>query len=538
MSKQPNILWVSFEDTYPFYGCYGDKVARTPNLDRLAAEGCRWDNAFSTAAVCAPARCAVITGMYAASIGAQHMRTAHVQPQTPDLPTPYETVTPPHIKCFSEYLRAAGYYCTNTQKTDYQFDPPVTAWDQQGSHGHWRNRPDPDQPFFAVFNLEESHESGMWEEDRHPCTFDPDTIEVPPFLPDTPKVRQSLARMYTHIENNDRRLGELLQQLEEDGLADNTIVFNWSDHGPLPRGKRWPYDSGIKIPMIVRWPGELEPGSVSDELVSSIDLGPTVLSLCGLEIPPHLQGQAFLGSDAQKREYVFATRDRLDCAYDKVRAARDKRFKYLRHFYPSQPYLNWGPYRNHHPIMQEIWRLHLAGELTEEQSQLFRYPRYQEELYDTLADPHELHNLSDNPEFENELIRLREACEQWMEDIQDMGDIPESEMVQRWWPGGKQPKTIDPLFIPIEEGNYGEEAIKGEYVFKDPAVLQLHSPTQGASIAYTYEGGEDPHWLLYTEPLKPTDGDILRAKAIRIGYKESAEVSLKLTAAPKAAVSR
>ena len=335
-TRRPNILWISFEDTNPFYGCYGDPVARTPNVDALAASGGRWPNAFSTAGVCAPARSAVITGMYPVSIGTHHMRTTHPLRHALDAPTPYSAVIPHYVKCFTEYLRAAGYYCTNNSKTDYQFDSPRTAWDELGDTAHWRNRPDPAQPFFAVFNPTVTHESGMWPENCPNPTFDPAAIRLPPYFPDTPKVRAAMARMYTNIETADRRMGELLAQLEEDGLADNTIVFHWSDHGPLPRGKRWPYDSGIRIPMIVRWPGGLKPGSVSDRLVSTIDLGPTVLSLAGVPIPAHLQGRAFLGpAEAPPREYVYASRDRYDESYDYVRAVRDRRFKYIRNGRPE-----------------------------------------------------------------------------------------------------------------------------------------------------------------------------------------------------------
>ena len=247
--------------------------------------------------------------MYAISIGTHHMRTTHTHPVAPEMPTPYSAVPPHYVKCFTEYLRAAGYYCTNNFKTDYQFDPPLTAWDDLGKDAHWRNRPDPEQPFFAVFNLMRSHESGMWPEKCPSPEFDPGGIEPPPHLPDTPVVREALARMYTHIAHNDREFGSILGQLEADGLADQTCVFNWSDHGPLPRGKRWPYDAGIHVPLIARGPG-LEAGRVSEDLVSTVDLGPTMLSLAGVEIPSHLQGQAFLGEQARPtREYVFASRD-------------------------------------------------------------------------------------------------------------------------------------------------------------------------------------------------------------------------------------
>lgn len=522
--KRPNILWVSFEDTYPFYGCYGDSVARTPNVDHLAAQGRRWTRCFSTAGVCAPARSTVITGMYAISIGSHHMRTSHTNPSTPELPTPYETVPPHYVKCFTEYLRAVGYYCTNNVKTDYQFEPPRTAWDELSPDAHWRNRPDPDQPFFAVFNLTRSHESGMWPENCPQPTFDPQAVQLPPYFPDTPKVREAVARMYTNLEHNDTVLGQFLAQLEEDGLAENTIVFNWSDHGPLPRGKRWPYDQGIRTPLIVRWPGVLEAGSVDEELVSTVDLAPTILSLAGIDIPRHLQGQAFLGPQAQSpRDYVYAYRDRHDEAYDMVRAVRDRRFKYLRHYRPDLPYLIWNPYRNRHPILQEMWRLYLAGELSGPQLIMFQ-DRPAEELYDTESDPYEIHNLAQDPTCVAELQRLRNALDGWLDDIGDLGRLSEAEMVGRWYPQGMQPQTAAPLCIPITAQEPGIEPMSGGGLLIGPALLQLHCATQGASIAYTFESGESPHWLLYSRPISlPVGSSTLRARAIRIGYKESGE---------------
>ena len=530
MAKRPNILWISFEDTNPFYGCYGDPVARTPHLDRLAAKGCRWPNTFSTAGVCAPARSAIITGMYAPAIGTHHMRTTHTNPFAPELPTPYSAVVPHYVKCFPEYLRAAGYYCTNNVKTDYQFDPPLTAWDELSTGAHWHNRPAPGQPFFAVFNLDRTHESGMWAGAPGPerCSqiaFDPAAIELPPYFPDTPKVRQAMARMYTHIEHNDGVLGQLLRQLDEDGLAGDTVVFHWSDHGPLPRGKRWPYDAGIHVPLIVRWPGHLAPGSVSEQLISTIDLGPTVLSIAGVDIPWHMQGRAFLGPQAAPpREYVYASRDRYDESYDMVRAVRDRRFKYIRNYRPELPYLLWIPYRNRHPIVQEMWRLYMAGELEGPQLLMFQTRRPVEELYDTQADAHEIHNLAGDPAYRPQLERLRGALDAWRQEVGDMGEIAEAEMVHRWYPGGRQPETAPPVCIPICAENPGQEAAPEGGTLTAPALVQLYCATQGASIAYTCEGGDNPHWLLYTGPLRmPVGRTTLRAKAIRIGYRESEE---------------
>jgi N-sulfoglucosamine sulfohydrolase len=577
---RPNFVWFSFEDTNPFYGCYGDLVARTPNLDRLAAEGAIWTNCFSTAGVCAPARSAIITGMYAISIGTHHMRTTHVDVSAPDLPTPYSAVVPHYVKCFTEYLRAGGYYCTNNEKTDYQFDPPVTAWDECSAEAHWRNRPDPDQPFFAVFNPTRTHESGMWEAASDQADgggTDPAAVTVPPYFPDTPRVRAAIARMYDNIAASDAELGRVLAELEADGLAENTIVMHWSDHGPLPRGKRWPYDSGIHVPLIVRWPvgagnpgssGEpvrgFDPGTVLTNLVSTIDLGPTVLSLAGVAIPAHMQGKPFLGPEAgPPRRYVFASRDRHDTSYDMIRAARDDRFKYIRHYYAGEPYLLWIPYRNRHPIMQELYDGYLAGTLTEDQMSLFR-PRPPEELYDRQTDPYELDNLATDPAYADELERLGAATEEWRVRVGDMGVISEREMVRRWYPDGTQPRTATPIAIPICQGRPGVEPItppghvlglaerskhrrgaaagrpspaaeKGTpgHRLPGPAMLQLHCSTQGASIAWRYVDDTPGRWRLYTSPISLAGGrTAITMKAIRIGYAESEAVSVAIDTTP------
>lgn len=534
---RPNILWVSFEDTNPFYGCYGDKVARTPNVDRLAREGCRYTNAFSTAGVCAPARSAIITGMYPTSIGTHHMRTTHRNPHAPELPTPYAAVPPHYVKCFPEYLRAHGYFCTNNDKTDYQFEAPLTTWDECSPTAHWRNRRSSDQPFFSVFNPTVTHESGMWSDKGVPTAFDPDAITLPPYFPDTPKVRAAMARMYANIETADRYLGELLAQLEADGLAENTIVMHWSDHGPLPRGKRWCYDSGIHVPLIIRAPGMLESGSISDQLISTLDLGPTVLSLAGLQVPHHVQGRAFLGPQkTEPRELIFAARDRFDESYDMVRAARDKRYKYILNCCPELPYLLWIPYRNRHPIMEEMWQGYLNGTLDETQLLIFAKSRSTEELYDIVNDPWEVCNLADDPQYSKHLKRLRKAVDDWRNDAGDMGHCDEAEMVRRWYPNGKQLATAPVRFVPIADGHLGTQAVAHGSLagaptkFRAPAKLQLYCATQGASIAYALGDDEPQHWLLYSGLIDlPIGKTTVHAKATRIGYIESETASVTFT---------
>ncbi len=534
MSDRPNILWISFEDTSPRFGCYGDPVARTPNVDRLASQGCVFPNAFSTAPVCAPNRFSVITGLYPISAGAHHMRTSHFQPETPQLPTPYGAVVPHYAKCFTEYLRQAGYFCTNNVKTDYQFQAPTSAWDWCRRGCHWRDRPDPDQPFFAVFNLDKTHESGQWPDKGGEPKTDPDSVMLPPYLPDTPEARKCLARQYDHIAANDEVAGRLLQELEEDGLADNTIVFIWSDHGEgLPRAKRWLYDSGTHVPCLVRWPGVIDPGTTDMRMVSMIDLGPTVLSLCGVDIPWHMQGQPFIGPDAREREYCCHSRDRFDTAYDMCRGVRDRRYRYIRNYRPDLPRLGWVPYRNNHPIQHEIWQRYIAGTLEGPQQWFAQTTRPVEELYDCEADPHQVNNLADDPAYADQLERLRDALDEWLDDVGDLGQIDEHVMKATWWHGqDEQPATAPCICIAINAERKGEGAdrIEGEATVAGPAAIQLHTPTQGASIVYTTDDGDDPHWRLYTQPFILQSGKhTIRYKANRIGYAQSEERTVTLT---------
>lgn len=557
--RRPNILWITFEDTSPRFGCYGDPLARTPNVDRLAAEGCRYANTFAVASMCSPARSAIITGMYPTFIGAHHHRSISTDPVVPGLPTPYECVPPHHVRLIPEYLRAAGYYCTNNVKTDYQFEPPLSAWDHVSTEAHWRNRPDPGQPFFAVFNGEVTHESGMWDEKFPGGTkTDPARVVVPPYLPDTPRVRGVIARQYDNVAMNDGWAGSLLRQLEEDGLADNTIVFLWSDHGEgLPRAKCLLYDSGIRVPMIVRWPGGLEPGSVDDRLVSTIDLGPTVLALAGVQSPVHLQGQPFLGPRARRRGHIFAAGDRQDQSYDMVRIVRDKRFKYFRNYYAGTPPLAiWHPYRDHHPAMRELWRLHAAGQLTGPQ-QFWFTPRPAEELYDTREDPYEIHNLAEDPDHASIREQLRAVMDNCLQRYDRFGAVDERTMVHQWWSGEEQPTTAPVRALAYRRDgtsevlreddhtgvDYGQYAaadgvspvpLGGNQTLGVPVLLRFVCATQGASIAWSTEpDAKPPRWRLYTGPIRLTEPAALTIHVIahRIGYKPARTTCLRLSLA-------
>jgi len=524
---RPNILWISTEDISPDLGCYGDTYAVTPNIDKLAASGVRYTNVFSHSGVCAPTRSGIITGMYPTTIGTHHMRC--------------KGVPPAYVKCFSEYLRAAGYYCTNNVKTDYQFDPPPSAWDECSRKAHWRNR-GKDQPFFSIFNFTVSHESqirnrseGMLKRlaalaphERH----DPAKAVLPTYYPDTPKVRQDWAQYYDIITLTDKLVAEVLKQLEDDSLAEDTIVWFWGDHGRgLPRAKRWIYDSGIRIPLIIhvpeKWrmlampdnPDAVKPGTVNDDLIAFIDFAPTMLSLAGIKIPDHIQGKAFLGSQkAEPREYVFAARDRMDEAYDLIRAVRDKRYKYIRNY---MWHLTRGQdisYMNQMPTMQEMRRLNAEGKLKGPQKQYFEPTKPVEELYDTATDPHEVNNLAENPKYRDVLRRMRVIHAKWVRETGDIGLIPEPEFDEMKRPGGRYEQTAEPVF-------WAPKWQPGQSTRR----VTISCPTPGSSIVYRIsgDGQADSAWRLYTKSVWLTKGKVLHAKACRIGFKDSREVRFR-----------
>jgi uncharacterized sulfatase len=513
--KRWNILWITCEDISPDLGCYGDSYARSPNLDKLAKQGVRFTRAFSVAGVCAPSRSAIITGMYPTSIGTHHMRS--------------KGVPPAYVRCFPEYLRALGYYCTNKVKTDYNFDSPITAWDESSAKAHWRNRPK-GRPFFAVFNLITTHESKIRASDKEFATLtkllkpedrhDPAKAKLPPYYPDTPLVRNDWARYHDLITAMDLQVAEILRQLEDDGLADSTIVFFFSDHGRgLPRAKRWIYDSGTHVPMIVRWPGQVPPGSVRDDLVSFLDLAPTLIALAGSKVPPHLQGQVFLGPQkAKPREYVYNVRDRMDETYDRIRSVRDPRFRYIRNFEPKLPYSQPIAYMDQMPTMKEMRRLNAEGKLVGPQKLFFRTDRPEEELYDTLKDPHEIDNLAGRPEHQDTLKRLRAALEQWQKDTKDLGHIPEAKLNELMRPGGVWAVTAKPAVTPAG----------GK--LKGPVKVTITCPTEGASLAWTTDvAGKGERWQLYTGPLTIERSTTLRVRACRLGYKDSPDVAVTFT---------
>jgi uncharacterized sulfatase len=426
--ERPNILWITCEDTSPHLGCYGDAEATTPNLDRLAAEGVRFTRAHHVHAVCAPARTAVITGMYPTSLGCNHMRC--------------KGRLPAHVKPFPYYLKQAGYYCTNNVKTDYNFHwDEVEVWHENSVTAHWRNRPDRGQPFFAVFNVTLTHESQVWRENHAAVVRNlsedllhaPATMKLPSYYPDTPKVRETMARQYDVITAMDVEVGRILGELDDDDLTQDTIVFFWSDHGDgLPRAKRWLYASGTHVPMIMRIPERFREGgyglagTIDYRLISMIDLAPTMLRLAEVAFPTHMHGRPFLGEDQpEPRRYVYAARDRIDERYDMVRSVRDDRFLYLRTYMPWYSALRVLDYAEKNEIRQEMRRLFVAGRLMPAAAQYFSGPRPSEQLFDSQADPDEVKNLADEPGYAADLRRLSAECDRWMLAVGDAQLVPE-----------------------------------------------------------------------------------------------------------------
>jgi len=422
--NKPNVVWLISEDTSPDLGCYGAPTVKTPNFDRFAREGMRFTNAFVTGPVCSAARSAFMTGMYQTSIGAHNHRSHREDGYT--LPEP--------VKVFAEYFRAAGYFTSNGNgvpdsrpgKNDFNFtvDKPFDGTD-------WSQR-EPGQPFFAQVNFFMTHRDFKRDKEN---PIDPADVQLPPYYPDHPVARRDWADYLESLQVLDRQIGTVLKRLEDEGLADNTIVFYFGDHGrPHVRGKQWLYEGGIHIPLIIRWPGHIEPGSVNDGMVSSIDFAPTSLSLAGITPPEHMQGQVFLGPDAETRDMIFAARDRCDETVDRIRCVRTRRYKYIRNFYPDRPYTQSNAYkRKQYPVLTLMEVLHKRGELTPEQARFMAPTRPKEELYDLQADPYELHNLADEPEAAGTLKELRAELERWIEETDDRGRIPEDRETIKYW---------------------------------------------------------------------------------------------------------
>lgn len=425
-AERPSILWLIAEDFGNQLGCAGTKEAHTPNLDRLAADGVRYDRFYTTAPVCSPSRSAFMTGMYQTTIGAHHHRSHRDDGYR----------LPPGVRLLSEWFRSRGYFTANlrhlppelgfrgTAKTDWNFTPPEKPFDSD----RWADLK-AHQPFFAQLNFQETHRAF-----HAPKLADPAKVEIPPYEPDHPVTRADHAAYLDAAAELDRKVGLVLARLEADGLADSTVVVFFGDNGQAHiRGKQFCYEEGLNVPLIIRWPKGLPrpawyvPGSVDHRLLMSIDLAPTMLSLCGFVAPKSMQGRAFLGSRAGPPWiHVFGARDRCDETPFRIRTVRDSNYRYIRNFTPDRPFLQANRYKEaSYPVWNLLKRLHAEGKLTPPQAQLCAPTMPEEELYDLVADPHEIHNLAGNPAHAVTQDSLRKALDEWIAATDDQGRFPE-----------------------------------------------------------------------------------------------------------------
>ncbi len=431
MTRPLNLMLLVGEDVGRHLGCYGDLFARTPHLDRLARQGCLFTNAYSTAPVCAPARSSMITGQDPRKIGTHLMRSRLIHPP----------------RLFTHDLRHAGYFVNWTNKTDFNFDPPDDFAD---ATDNWRTALADgrmhDRPWFAFMNFGMTHESRMWppsSDDKAPLP-EPDAgadylhdlpgLTVPPYLPDTRTTRASLVRYYQHLEAQDAEIGRCLDALEQSGQADRTVVIYLTDHGRgLVREKRWCYDAGVHLPLLVRGPDSIAtPGSIRDDPISWVDLAPTFHALAAIDIPDRYDGRVFLGEHIQPEPpLVFFGRDRMDEAHDRVRGAAGRRYHYLLNERPDIPYAQRNRYMETSPVTQQVRNLYAAGELSYPRDLWMAPTKPREELYDKVADPYCVHNLADRPDHAAILTHLRDGTRGWLDRIDDKGRTPERTLVDQ-----------------------------------------------------------------------------------------------------------
>ena len=449
-AERPNIVWINCEDLDATLACYGDPFAITPNLDALAEDAVLFRNAFANAPICAPARNCLITGMYPTSLGGQHLRC--------------EITLPEFVKPFPVYLRDSGYFVSNYTKTDYNFSPDGIYDYWKRDFAPWRQRKG-DEPFFSFIVLGTTHEGPGNHRDRYEQAVaslppsklhDPDKIAVPPYFPDSPKMRELWARYHDLVSAMDEQVGEIIGNLKADGLWEDTIVWFFSDHGHgLPRHKRWLMDSGLRVPLLVRVPekfrhlaGDLVPGSESGELVSFLDFAPTVLAQGGVEVPAHMQGRVFLGDDAEPAPaHVYGARDRADDMFELSRSVHDGRFIYIRHFMPHLPYIQGGRIMgDQKESMAELRRARDAGELDANSALIWADRKPVEELYDLSEDPYEIRNLANDPRHASRLATMRTAMKAWVLGHRDTGFLHEAEYQLRAKNAGRtiREMSLDP----------------------------------------------------------------------------------------------
>lgn len=515
-----NVLSIVLEDMSCKLAAYGDSTISTPNIDRLSKEGITFDNAYACVGVCAPSRAGIITGMFPTAIGAHNMLIVTESSKNEYQVPMYEAVPPADVRCFTEFLRAKGVYCENQDKTDYQFVAPATAWDATKKLPNHQDAAlyadfPVQEPFYKVINFWQTHESQLfpngWMRNNITISFDSSKVKVPPYLPNTAKVRSDIAHQYNNLKAIDEHVGVILDGLEKKGLLDHTIVLFYTDHGDgLPRAKRTVYESGVKVPLMVRFPDKRMAGSRNKDFIYLMDIGPTVLSMYNISIPGYMHGKDFLfdQKSTHTREYMMYSADRFDAGYDMIRAIRYKQYKYIRNFQPQKPQFLDLEFRRSQFTAQELYRLEAEGKLDAVQQQVMPKTKPAEELFDLDKDPFEIKDISKNPENALILKKMRMALDSFQRATGDMGFVPEKDLAELFWPKGEQPQTKEAQ-LKIENSK---------------ALISCETP--GASIGVKYNNNSA--WTVYTSNMPlPAKADSLYVLTHRIGYKPNIQ-SIKI----------
>ncbi len=443
--KRPNILWIVAENLKLDLGCYGAKQVKTPYLDDLAARGIRYTHVFSTSPVCAPSRSAFFVGMYQTTSDTHNMRSHRED----------DYRLPEGVRPITHRLKDVGYYTANittieqeqvgSGKLDLNFVNEGKLYDSN----QWETLKD-HEPFFAQINTLEAeydiYDRQTWRQPRvewkgekqHDRIATEDNVTPPPYYPDHPLVKKEWARYLNSISGMDKTVGRILAQLKADGLADNTVIIFFGDNGRIePRGIHWCYDTGLHVPMIIHWPknfpapANYKAGSVSDELISLIDLTPTTLNIAGIKRPLGMDGRIFLGNKlGPQRQFAFSARDRIDETVNRIRSVRGKRFHYLRNYYPDRHFTSLNRYKEKcFPIKPLMRQLMAEGKLTGPPAALMSPRVPEEQLFDTVNDPHEINNLAADPSYRDLLIQMRTALSVWIVETQDQGVFPEPDEI-------------------------------------------------------------------------------------------------------------
>ncbi len=432
-ADRPNILWIYLEDVSGWFSCYGDKIIKTPNLDKLAASGIRFDRFYTPAGVCSATRSSIIVGAMQTTFGIHNHRSGRPDFRGKSMGKDFDDIRlPKGVQPLPVMMKKAGYFTFNQSgKDDYNFKwSHEELYSPNSKQNLWRNRK-ANQPFFGQIQLR-----GGKLGRRAPTVIDRAKVPVPPYYPDIPLVREEIAHHYDCLLKTDQQVGEILAELEKDGLTDSTLIFCFSDHGyKLHRHKQFLYEGGIQMPMMVTGPG-IKAGQVRKDLISGVDIAPACLAAAGMKIPKHMEGADFLAKDYKPRKFIVAARDRCDYTIERIRAMVTPQYKYLRNYLTDRPFMQ-PSYKDPWPVSKKFREMMANGEMNKTQLIFFGPKKAPEELYDLANDPHEIHNLANDPKHQKALAQHRKLLASWIKETDDQGQQAESDAgllatLKRW----------------------------------------------------------------------------------------------------------